>query len=161
MAGRPSKFQDAFVEQAKKLAALGATDREIAEFFEVSEAALYRWRHEYPAFREALKVGKEAADDRVESALYRRAIGYTHDAVKIFQYQGDEVVVPYQEHVAPDTTACIFWLKNRRKSEWRDRQEHEVTGKDGGPVQTEDVSLLTPTERQQRLAALLAGRTQG
>ena len=45
--------------------------------------------------------------------------------MKIFQYEGSPVVVPYREHVAPDTTACIFWLKNRRRNEWRDVHKHE------------------------------------
>ena len=128
-AGRPSLFKPEYVDQARKLCELGATDREIAEFFEVTERTVYRWQHEFPEFCQALKVGKDVADDRVEKSLYRRAIGYTHDAVKIMQFQGSEVVIPYEEHHAPDVTACIFWLKNRRRAEWRDKVEHEHTGK--------------------------------
>jgi hypothetical protein len=128
---RPTAFKPEFVRQAQKLCELGATDREVAEFFDVTERTIYRWQHDYPEFCQALKVGKEVADDRVEKALYRRAIGYTHDAVKIMQFQGQEVVVPYEEHHAPDVTACIFWLKNRRRGEWRDKIEHEHAGKIG------------------------------
>ncbi len=131
--GRPTNYKPEFVEQARKLAELGATDREVAEFFEIDERTVYRWQHDHPDFCQALKVGKETADDRVEKSLYRRAIGYSHDAVHIAQFQGDPVIVPYVEHHAPDTTACIFWLKNRRKAEWRDRHEH--TGADGGPLE--------------------------
>lgn len=119
-AGRRSTFKPEYIEQAEKLCRLGATDREVAEFIGVSERTLYRWQAEHEAFRQALKVGKESADERVERSLYRRATGYSFDAVKIFQYQGKEVVVPYTEHVAPDTTACIFWLKNRKPDQWRD-----------------------------------------
>lgn len=126
-AGRPSKFKREFVDQARKLALLGATDREVAEFFEVKESTLYRWKHEYPELSEALKLGKEAADQRVEQSLYRRATGYSHDSVKIFQYEGQPVEVPFTEHYPPDTTAAIFWLKNRRPDLWRDRQEHHHT----------------------------------
>lgn len=129
--GRPTAYKPDFCEQARKLAELGATDREIAEFFNVNERTLYRWVHEYPEFCQALKVGKDVADDRVERSLYRRAIGYSHDAVKIMQFQGEEIVVPYVEHAPPDVTACIFWLKNRRKAEWRDKVEHEHSVDEG------------------------------
>lgn len=128
--GRPTKFQSEFVEQARKLAELGATDRDAADFFKVDEATLHRWKHTRPEFCEALKVGKETADNRVEQSLYRRALGYSHDAVKIFMPAGaaKPVHAPYVEHHAPDTTAAIFWLKNRRPDLWRDRQQHEHSG---------------------------------
>lgn len=124
--GRPSKFKPEFVEQAAKLAALGATDREVAEFFGVDERTLNRWKHEKPEFCQSLKVGKEAADERVEQSLYRRAVGYTYDSEKVFQFQGKIVRAAVTEHVPPDTTAGIFWLKNRKPDEWRDRQQVEV-----------------------------------
>jgi hypothetical protein len=127
--GRPSKFKREHIEQARKLAGLGATDREVAEFFGVSEATLHRWKHEHPEFCESLKVGKDAADARVEQSLYRRALGYSHDAVKIaVNAQGEVTQVPFTEHFPPDTTAAIFWLKNRRKDEWRDKQDIEHSG---------------------------------
>lgn len=124
--GRPSKFKPVFVEQARKLGELGATDREIGEFFDVDERTINRWKIEQPEFCQSLKVGKDIADDRVEQALYRRALGYSHDAVKIaVNAQGEITQVPFIEHHAPDTTAAIFWLKNRRKENWRDKHEFE------------------------------------
>src|SRR5260221_386292 len=102
--GRPSGFRPEFVTQAEKLTALGATDREVAEFFKITERTLYRWQHDHAEFCQALKLGKEASDARVEKSLYRRAVGYTFDAVKIFQYEGKPVRANYVEHVAPDTT---------------------------------------------------------
>lgn len=126
---RPSKFKPEFVEQARKLGALGATDREIADFFEVDERTLNRWKADNEEFCQSLKVGKDIADDRVEQALYRRALGYSNDAVKIaVNTHGEITQVPFVEHHAPDTTACIFWLKNRRKEAWRDRQDVEHSG---------------------------------
>jgi hypothetical protein len=119
--GRPSKFKPKYVEQARKLTQLGATDREVAEFFNVSEQTLNTWKHVHPEFLESLKLGKETADRRVEQSLYRRAVGYSYDAEKIFQYEGKAVRVPYVKHDPPDTTACIFWLKNRQRDLWRDR----------------------------------------
>lgn len=126
---RPSKYDPKFPEQARKLCLLGATDLEIADFFGVSVASLYRWKNEHPAFCEALKEAKAEADKRVEESLYHRALGYSHDAVKIFMPAGatEPVHAPYREHYPPDTTAAIFWLKNRQPDRWRDKHEVEVT----------------------------------
>jgi hypothetical protein len=124
---RPSKFKQEFVEQARKLALLGATDREIADFFGVCEKTLNTWKLDNEAFLQSLKSGKEAADERVERSLFHRAIGYSHDAVKIFNNQGAIVTEAYTEHYPPDTTAALFWLKNRRPAQWRDKQEIEQT----------------------------------
>jgi hypothetical protein len=122
---RPSKFKAEFVKQAAKLAALGATDREVADFLEVDERTLNRWKQTNEAFCQSLKVGKSAPDDRVEQSLYRRAVGYSFDSEKIFHAQGIVTRANCVEHVPPDVTACIFWLKNRRPDLWRDKQEGE------------------------------------
>lgn len=124
--GRPSSYRPEFAEQAKKLCTLGATDIELADFFKVTRDSIWRWSQTFPEFSDALKAGKEAADERVERSLYAKAIGYTHDAVKILQHDGAPVIVPYREHVAPDTTAAIFWLKNRRPKQWRDKQDADL-----------------------------------
>lgn len=128
MAGRSSKFRDEYVEQARKLAELGATDREAAEFFKVAESTLYLWKHTHPEFSEALKLGKEKADARVEQSLYRKAVGYSFDSEKVFQYEGAVIRAPIVEHVAPSDTAAIFWLKNRQPEKWRDKQEVQHSG---------------------------------
>lgn len=125
---RPTSYKAEFAEQAEKLCKLGATDVELADFFKVSDRTIYRWQSQYPEFCQALKAGKEAADERVERSLYHRAVGYSYDAVKLFQFQGQVVRGPYREHVPPDTTACIFWLKNRRSEEWRDKQDVVQSG---------------------------------
>lgn len=143
--GRPSKYRSEMIEQARKLATLGATDREMADFFEVSESTFYLWKLEHPELSEALKQSKEAADERVEHSLYRRALGYSHDAVKIVQVGGEVVNAPYVEHYPPDTTAAIFWLKNRRPKEWRDRQE--LTGADGKDLIPEALSEVEVARR--------------
>lgn len=132
--GRPTKFKPEFVEQARALAELGATDRDAAAFFKVTESTLNLWKLTHPDFSEALKVGKETADARVEQSLYRRALGYSHDSVKIQVVEGVVKKVPFVEHYAPDTTAAIFWLKNRRPDLWRDVSRQEQTGKDGAPI---------------------------
>jgi len=73
--------------------------------------------------------GKDEADNRVERSLYARATGYSYDAVKIFHTKDGKIIkVPYTEHVPPDVTAQIYWLKNRRPDRWRDVQniDHAV-----------------------------------
>ena len=126
--GRPSKFKPEFVRQAEKLCTIGLTDAELASFFEVSEVTLNAWKHKHPEFLNALKVGKDEADTRVERSLYHRAIGYSHPEEKIFNDGGEPLIVPTTKHYPPDTTAAIFWLKNRKTAEWRDKQDHEHSG---------------------------------
>lgn len=113
------------VEQARKLAELGATDIEIADFLQIDVATLNRWKASNADFCASIKAGKDVADERVARSLYHKAVGYSYDAVKIMQADGAPLIVPYREHVPPSDTAAIFWLKNRRKDEWRDRVTHE------------------------------------
>ena len=134
--GRPTKYDPKTLPKVREMCALGATHREVAEFLKIGEATLYAWKHEHAEFSEALKLGKNTADDRVEQSLYRRATGYSFDTVKILANGKKPIVVPHVEHVPPDTTAAIFWLKNRRRHEWRDKQDLEVAGPNGGPILT-------------------------
>ena len=100
----------------------GATDAELAHEFDVSVQTLYNWRAKYPQFLEALKIPKAIADERVERSLFERATGYTRESVKIFCGKDGQVTeAPFLEHVPPDPTAMIFWLKNRKPAEWRDK----------------------------------------
>lgn len=143
---RPSSYKPAYAKQAEKLCLLGATDQELADFFEVDVRTVYRWKGQFPEFCHALKAGKDQADERVERSLYQQAIGYEQDEVKIFMPAGAEgpVYAPYRAKVAPNVTAAIFWLKNRRSQEWRDKQQTELTGPDGGPVETVTSVKLVP-----------------
>ena len=139
-AGRPSKYRVEFPKQAERLCRLGATDRDIADFFEVSEATLNNWKLRHPEFLESLKRGKAEVDALVEQSLFRRAMGYTHPAVKVFMPASADapVYAPFVEHYPPDTTACIFWLKNRQSEVWRANPEPD-DGEGGGaqPVRVE------------------------
>ncbi|MEM7621313.1 MAG: hypothetical protein AAF228_12820 [Pseudomonadota bacterium] len=114
--GRPSKFKDDYVELVKKLTLLGHTDEELCEVFEISESTFNRWKHDHPDFGDAIKKGREDADYDVVRALYRRAIGGYFKVPD----PGDTVI---EKYVPPDTTASIFWLKNRQKDKWRDKKE--------------------------------------
>jgi hypothetical protein len=126
--GRPTLYRPEYAQQAGKLCALGATDVEVADFFGVALATVKKWKNAHPEFVAALNAGKAEADDLVAKSLYQRARGYSHEAVKIMQYEGDVIREQYVEHYPPDTTACIFWLKNRRPHEWRDVHKIEHSG---------------------------------
>jgi hypothetical protein len=121
--GRPKLYKPEYVEQAAKLCLLGATDMQLADFFGVCEKTLNTWKLTYPEFLQSLKVTKEEADTAVERSLYRKALGYEFDSEKVFQFEGGVVRAPIREIVPPSDTACIFWLKNRKSKEWRDKQE--------------------------------------
>lgn len=126
--GRPSKYKEEYAEQAYKLCLLGATDKELADFFKVGEKTINNWKSKVPDFLQSLKAGKDQADAVVASKLYHRAIGYEHPEDKVFNNEGEPLVVPTIKHYAPDTTACIFWLKNRQSAKWRDKTEQEING---------------------------------
>jgi hypothetical protein len=151
--GRPSKYEPRFADRAARACLAGFTDIEVADLLGVSVRTINTWKIEHPEFAAALKAGKAEADERVERSLFAKATGYTFDSVKIFQDKGKPVIVPYREHVAPDTTAAIFWLKNRRPDLWRDVSRQEHTGKDGGPIES---SSLTTAERKKRILELTA-----
>lgn len=142
MAGRPTAYKPEYAKQAEKLCALGATDVELADFFDVEVRTIYRWKSEHDAFCQALKVGKDVADERVTRSLYARANGYEHDEVDIRVIEGKIVQTPLRKHYPPDTTAAIFWLKNRRKDEWRDKIDHELGGPNGGPIPFERIERV-------------------
>src|SRR5947207_12456927 len=128
MAGRPTLYREEYTEQALKLCRLGATDRELADFFDVHVDTIEAWKGAHPEFSYALKEGKAKADAEVADKLFRRATDYSHEAVKVFLPSGttEPIYAPYTKRYAPDTTACIFWLKNRRPDLWRDVQAREV-----------------------------------
>jgi hypothetical protein len=135
--GRPTKYDTAFNEQVEKFAKLGATDAEIADFLGIVESTLNEWKKTYPEFSESIKRGKIIADSNVADRLYQRAMGFEHDSEEIKvvsdgNNQGSSVErVPVKKIYPPDPTAAIFWLKNRRPKEWRDKQEIGiVTGED-------------------------------
>ena len=132
--GRPSKYIPAFAKVATQMCQLGATDADLAEAFGVSTRTIWRWRSTQRDFCLALKVGKGPADDRVERALFQRAVGYSYNAIKVMQNNGQPVFAEYTEHVPPDPGAAKLWLTNRRPEEWREKTTTELTGKHGAPI---------------------------
>lgn len=125
---RPSKYKPEYAEQAAKLCKLGATDAVLADFFGVAVSTINLWKVQHPEFSESIKLPKAESDERVEQSLYMRAMGYEHDEVDIRVVAGELVTTPIRKFYPPDTTAAIFWLKNRKPAEWRDKVEQEHSG---------------------------------
>jgi hypothetical protein len=119
--GRPTKCNGFNINMAKKLYRMGATDEDVANFLNVTPATIYAWKDERPEFLKATKE-KANADEKVFMSLYKRACGYSHPDMDIKQFMGQVIVTPITKHYPPDTTACIFWLKNRQREKWRDEQ---------------------------------------
>lgn len=159
MPGNATVYRPEFAEEAHKLCQLGATDNDLADFFGVTTRTIIRWQAYHPDFCKSLKRGKEAADDRVERSLYARATGYTFDSEKISIQDGMVTRATTIEHVPPDVTACIFWLKNRRPSEWRDKTDHDhnhahTLNLQGGAMSVEEAQTLFREARNMSLADL-------
>lgn len=132
--GAPSKYERKFCKQVERLCKLGATDKEIADFFEVVESTINLWKIEHPEFSESIKKGKVIADVTVADSLFKRANGYSHADVDIKMYEGEIIETKLIKHYPPDTAAAIFWLKNRQKKKWRDKIETGFTDGEGNDV---------------------------
>ena len=129
--GRPTLYKKTYAAQAYRLALLGATEKEMAEIFNISEQTLNLWKKTHPELIEEISRGKTAADSDVAVSTYKRALGYSHKAVKIFAdpKTGRITKVPYTERYPPDTPAAKFWLTNRQRDKWKDRVDvkHDVS----------------------------------
>lgn len=102
----------------------GLTDEQISHNMGIAAGTLYDWKKRFSKISEALKKGKEVVDIQVENALLKRALGYDYQEERVERSDKDGVkVIQTLKHIPPDTTAQIFWLKNRRSDRWRDKPE--------------------------------------
>lgn len=158
----PGKYHDWITEDGlKKLEAWardGLTDEQIAKNIGIIPNTLYTWQNKYKEIKEALKRGKEVVDIEVENALLKRALGYEYEEVTRERRENAEtgevslvVVKTVKKEVVPDTTAQIFWLKNRKPDEWRDKKETAISGTlDTNPfdgISTSDIKKMIRDER--------------
>lgn len=128
----------------------GLTDEQIATNMGINVSTLYVWKKQYGEISDALKKGKEVVDIQVENALLKRALGYkyTETTKELFENKetGEEVLKVtkvVEKEVVPDTTAQIFWLKNRNSQDWRDKREADInTG--GGVVIVNNIPRSKP-----------------
>ncbi len=136
--GAPSMFRESYIEQAYKLCLLGATDKDLASFFEVTEPTINNWKKAFPDFYNSLKRGKLQADAEVAEKLFERAKGYSHPEEKVFCHEGKIIRTETTRHYPPDTGAAIIWLKNRQGLYWRDNHDVNLAGQISfGPVVVE------------------------
>jgi hypothetical protein len=121
--GAPVKYKNEFDKQAYRLCLLGSTDKQLAEFFEVSVRLINDWKKQHLSFLHSLKAGKSIANAEVAEKLFKRATGYSHPDVDIKVIRGKIKKTKLTKFYPPDTTAAIFWLKNRDKENWRDKHD--------------------------------------
>jgi hypothetical protein len=130
---------------------LGLRECDICAKLGVGKDAFNRYKKIYPELREALKTGKEEADAAVIDALWKRAVGYEVEETETTAVRdadgkltGKVQLRKYKKHIQPNVLAQIFYLKNRRPHEWRDRQIHEMTGPDGKPLHPPVIHAYIP-----------------
>ena len=143
--GEHVHYQEEFALQAKKLCKLGATDAQLADFFEVGLSTITNWRVVHKPFMTACKLGKSTADSTVERSLYQRAVGYSCEDTDIRVIEGKVVKTPTIKHYPPDTTACIYWTKNRDPQNWRDKREFDYRG--NVPIAKIEIEVVDPEEK--------------
>jgi hypothetical protein len=119
--GRPTDYKPEYDKQVYRLCLLGATDKDIADFFSVCEATVNNWKIKHPTFLESIKNGKSEADIQIAESLHKRAKGYDKSEMVITK----DGIQSIEKHYPPDPTSIIFWLKNRQPKHWRDKQEIE------------------------------------
>ena len=132
LGGRPPKFKPEYAQQVEKLCYLGATDLQLADFFNVAETTIYEWKKKHPEFSKTIKQAKIKLDSTVAKRLYQRASGYSHPEEKIFHNPGPEdgeekvTRVTTTKQYPPDTASMIFWLKTRQRLDWREKQDQDL-----------------------------------
>lgn len=132
---RPTEYRQEYAEQARKLCLLGYTDKQLADFFGVNESTITRWKQKHPEFCMSIKMGKIVADAEVVQSLYKKALGYRFTEVEVKTEGKKTTKRVIQKESPPDTTAQIFWLKNRQPSVWRDKPIAEEQQQEPTPVQ--------------------------
>ena len=141
--GRQSKYETLDIEsrlpEIEGMARDGYRDEDIAKALGIANQTFYTWKQKYPEFAEAVRVGKEVIDAEVENKLLDNARGHvfweeTQELTKVPDEETGKLVdrmittKRVLKYVKPDTTAQIFWLKNRKPDTWRDKNHTEISG---------------------------------
>lgn len=150
--GRPTDYKTEFDDLAFNYCLMGAIDRDLAQFFEVTEQTINNWKTKHPSFFESIKNGKATADAKVAKSLYNRANGVIVPDVDIRTIYNKEtkkteiIKTDLEKHIPGDVTAQIFWLKNRQPEFWRDSQHIDHTNRNKTAPAELDLSNLTEDE---------------
>jgi len=127
--GAPPKYKHQYAHVARRMCRVGATTYHIAQALGVTDRTIKNWQAKYEMFDKAFKLDDNPnLDDKVARGLYERAVGYTYESEKVFQYKGAIIRASTYEHVPPDPAAAGRWLAARQPDKWRTKEE--VTVKD-------------------------------
>src|SRR5262249_24049337 len=126
--GRPTLYREEYADIAQNYCLLGATNDELACFFQAAPSTVDNWLQAHPEFAMAVRSGRGAAAANIARKLYHHAMGSDYATRKIFVHRGETGEVPHPVHLPPDVGACIFWLRNRRREKWRERTRPEPAG---------------------------------
>jgi DNA-binding XRE family transcriptional regulator len=121
--GQPSKLTKMDIRLIRYMYKKGATDQEVADELGVCRKTIHNWQVANPDFKESMKDWKSEADEEVERSLFERAKGYKCKETKLFCHEGMVIAEDVIKHYPPDATSCIFWLKNRKPDQWREKSE--------------------------------------
>ena len=151
--GRPSDYKPEYDEQVRKICALGANDKKLADFFNVSESTLNLWKLKHPTFSESLRLGKSEHDiRRVEASLLNRALGYT--VTETTEEVGENAngpsskTITRERHIPADTSSIIFYLRNRMGKAWSNNPVIDDDGTRESQSFTFNVSVKDPLNQE-------------
>jgi len=129
--GRPTAYRAQYATMVFGFSVAGYTDKEMAGFFGVSEQTFNTWKHKHPKFLESLKAGKAPANGEIAVSMFNQAKGYTRIEERLVKSGEDTVIEKLEVYYPPNTTAGIFFLKNRMPTVWRDKHEQVLTDPNG------------------------------
>jgi hypothetical protein len=167
----PAKYNpDYHDDWGWSLAIHGADDKDIASAMHITRQTLYRWKFELDdnrkpkkdengepiltSFGKALSEGKDISDSKTERSLYKSGLGYyVEEEERTIEVNKDGSTKlgdlrTKKKYIPPNVTAQIFWLKNRKKEQWRDVTRNEVTGADGKAVEFQQVQVYLPEKER-------------
>ncbi len=141
--GRPTLYcGEKTCDAVKLMASKGFIDTEIAQSIMISESCFNEWKKQHSELVESIKAGKDLIDEMVQKSLLGRALGCIIKETKAFSYEGAIVSEEFEKHLAPDVIAQIFWLKNRKPKEWRDKHDFDLTTPFHIVMEEKDVNTL-------------------
>jgi hypothetical protein len=150
--GPKSGFNNKIVSTVSRLVKDGKTEEQIAEIIGVSRMTLHNWKGRHPELLYAMRESKQMADELVEAALFSRAQGYSHPEQKVFcTKDGDIITHNTLKHYPPDSTAAMFWLRNRQPKKWREKTESDTVVNN-----INNVTQLSDEQLEAKIAEKLA-----
>ena len=145
--GRPTDYKPENAEIARHACMLGASNETLAERFAVTRRTIDNWIATIPEFGDAVREGRQLADESVVAALYARATGMERTAIRVTSGGAEPVTTTHTVQALPDVRACIFWLRNRRPEKWRESRPPLHEEEDGRDLARE---LEDAEERMRR-----------